>query len=121
MFEASYRRHLSGEQRRAVLELIAKELDAQVTLGQVVEAADSLGWGGGMGELSIRELADTVIEITGSKSKIEHRPLPADDPVQRCPDISLAREVLKWEPQVPLVEGLGKTVAYFDELLKSGA
>ncbi len=72
-------------------------------------------------ELSIRELADTVIEITGSKSKIEHRPLPVDDPVQRCPDISLAREVLKWEPKVPLQEGLGRTVAYFDELLKAGS
>ncbi|MCZ6481932.1 MAG: SDR family oxidoreductase [Alphaproteobacteria bacterium] len=72
-------------------------------------------------ELSIRELADTVIEITGSKSKIEHRPLPVDDPVQRCPDISLARKVLKWEPRVPLKEGLGRTVAYFDELLKAGA
>ena len=72
-------------------------------------------------ELSIRELADTVIEITGSKSKIEHRPLPVDDPAQRCPDISLAREVLKWEPRVPLKEGLGRTVAYFDELLKAGA
>ncbi|MCH9049695.1 MAG: SDR family oxidoreductase [Proteobacteria bacterium] len=72
-------------------------------------------------ELSIRELADNIIEITGSKSKIEHRPLPVDDPVQRCPDISLAREVLKWEPKVPLKEGLGRTVAYFDELLKAGA
>ena len=72
-------------------------------------------------ELSIRELADTVIEITGSKSKIEYRPLPTDDPVQRCPDISLARKVLKWEPKVPLKEGLGRTVAYFDELLKGGA
>ena len=72
-------------------------------------------------ELSIRELADNIIEITGSKSKIEHRPLPADDPVQRCPDISLAREVLKWEPRVPLEVGLGRTVAYFDELLKAGA
>ena len=70
-------------------------------------------------EISIRELADTVIEITGSKSKIEYRPLPVDDPVQRCPDISLAREVLKWEPKVPLKEGLGRTVAYFDELLKA--
>ena len=72
-------------------------------------------------ELSIRELADEIIEITGSKSKIEHRPLPTDDPVQRCPDISLARKVLKWEPKVPLKEGLGRTVAYFDELLKAGA
>ncbi len=72
-------------------------------------------------ELSIRELADNIIDITGSKSKIEHRPLPADDPVQRCPDISLAREVLKWEPKVPLDVGLGRTVAYFDELLKAGA
>jgi UDP-glucuronate decarboxylase len=72
-------------------------------------------------ELSIRELADTVIEITGSNSKIEHRPLPVDDPVQRCPDISLAREVLEWEPRVPLEVGLGRTVAYFDELLKAGA
>ncbi len=47
--------------------------------------------------------------------------MPADDPVQRCPDISLAREVLKWEPRVPLEVGLGRTVAYFDELLKAGA
>ena len=70
-------------------------------------------------ELSIRELADEIIEVTGSKSKIEHRPLPVDDPVRRCPDISLAREVLKWEPKVPLKEGLGRTVAYFDELLKA--
>jgi len=46
-------------------------------------------------------------------------PLPADDPMQRCPDITLAREMLKWEPKVPLDDGLTKTIAFFDELLKS--
>ena len=75
---------------------------------------------GNPGEFTIRQLAEKVIELTGSKSKLEFRPLPADDPLQRQPDIRIAREKLGWEPKVPLADGLGKTIAYFDELLSNG-
>ncbi len=73
---------------------------------------------GNPGEFTILELAQKVIEITGSKSKIIYEPLPSDDPMQRKPDISLAKEKLDWEPKIPLEEGLKKTIAYFDQLLK---
>ena len=59
------------------------------------------------------ELAENVLKLTKSKSKIVHKPLPADDPKQRRPDITLARKYLKWAPTVPLAEGLKKTIAYF--------
>jgi UDP-glucuronate decarboxylase len=72
---------------------------------------------GNPGEFTIRELADQVIALTGSRSKVELRPLPVDDPRQRKPDITRAREMLGWAPKVPLAEGLKKTVAYFDRLL----
>jgi UDP-glucuronate decarboxylase len=72
-------------------------------------------------ELSIRELASIVMELTGGRSKLVDRPLPTDDPRQRQPDISMARTVLGWEPQVDLREGLAKTIRYFDELLGSRA
>lgn len=72
---------------------------------------------GNPGEFSIRELAEIVIEITGSSSKIVHRPLPEDDPKQRKPDISKAQEALGWRPTVPLRDGLIKTIAYFDRLI----
>ncbi|NVM20364.1 MAG: SDR family oxidoreductase [Desulfobacterales bacterium] len=68
-------------------------------------------------EFSIRSLAELVIEITRSKSEIVYTPLPEDDPVQRCPDISLAREKLNWEPKVGLAEGLEKTIDYFNGVL----
>jgi UDP-glucuronate decarboxylase len=68
-------------------------------------------------ETSIAELANLIIDFVGSGSKIEFRPLPADDPVQRCPDISRARSVLGWEPKSPLETGLKRTIAYFDKLL----
>jgi UDP-glucuronate decarboxylase len=68
-------------------------------------------------EITIRELAERVIRLTGAKSKLVFRPLPQDDPLQRCPDISLARRVLDWEPKVKLEDGLTKTIAYFDALL----
>jgi UDP-glucuronate decarboxylase len=68
---------------------------------------------GNPNEFTIRELAELVIELTGSKSKIDFRPLPQDDPLQRCPDISLAKAKLDWEPQVQLREGLQKTIDYF--------
>jgi len=70
------------------------------------------------GEFSIRELADLVVEMTGSKSEIVNRSLPHDDPRQRCPDISLAKKELKWSPSIELQEGLAKTIPYFEELLR---
>src|SRR5690606_10242536 len=72
---------------------------------------------GNPGEFTILQLAEQVIQRTGSSSKIVRKPLPADDPVQRRPDISLARRMLDWEPKVPLDEGLTRTIAYFDRLL----
>lgn len=68
-------------------------------------------------EFSIVDLAQLVIEITQSKSEIVHRSLPQDDPVQRCPDITLAKEKLKWEPVTPLREGLEQTTEYFRQVL----
>jgi UDP-glucuronate decarboxylase len=72
-------------------------------------------------EFTIAELAREVISLTGSKSKIVHLPLPADDPQQRQPDISLARNMLGgWEPKIQLRDGLLKTIAYFEEVLSRG-
>jgi UDP-glucuronate decarboxylase len=68
---------------------------------------------GNPGEFTMLELAEQVLKQTKSKSKIVHKPLPADDPKQRRPDITLAKKYLKWEPKVPLAEGLKKTIAYF--------
>jgi UDP-glucuronate decarboxylase len=72
---------------------------------------------GNPAEFSIRELAEIVIDLTGSRSKILTRPLPADDPRQRQPDIAKARYVLGWSPRTPLKEGLMRTIAYFENLL----
>ena len=72
---------------------------------------------GNPGEFTILELAQKVIELVGAKSKIIHEPLPKDDPKQRQPDITLAKQQLQWQPKVSLEEGLKKTIAYFDELL----
>ncbi len=68
---------------------------------------------GNPGEFTIRELADLVIQITGSRSKLVEEPLPEDDPTRRRPDITLAQEKLGWEPKVPLREGLTKTIDWF--------
>ncbi|MEE9422010.1 MAG: GDP-mannose 4,6-dehydratase, partial [Gammaproteobacteria bacterium] len=73
---------------------------------------------GNPGEFTIAELAHLVIEMTGSKSKLVNKELPSDDPKQRCPDITLAKEKLDWEPKVDLQQGLKKTIAYFDNYLK---
>jgi len=76
---------------------------------------------GNPGEFSMIELANMVIALTGSKSKLVRQPLPPDDPKQRRPDISLAKQELDgWEPKIALEEGLKKTIAYFDGLLKEG-
>ncbi len=72
-------------------------------------------------EISVRELAERVIALTGAASRIVYQPLPADDPMQRCPDIGRARAALGWAPVVGLEEGLGRTVAYFEGLLGGGA
>lgn len=74
---------------------------------------------GNPGEFTILELAEKVIEQTGTKSKIIFKPLPKDDPMQRKPDISRAKEKLSWEPKVVLDEGLKHTIEYFDQLLKA--
>jgi UDP-glucuronate decarboxylase len=74
---------------------------------------------GNPGEFTIMELAQKVIELTNSKSKIERLPLPPDDPTQRRPDITLAKEKLKWEPTIALDAGLKKTIEYFDRKLRS--
>jgi dTDP-glucose 4,6-dehydratase len=70
---------------------------------------------GNPNEFTVRELADVVLEVTGSSSEIVHEDLPVDDPTQRRPDISLAREHLGWEPQVDLREGIARTAAWFAE------
>ena len=72
---------------------------------------------GNPGEFTILQLAELVIELTGSKSQIIRKELPADDPKQRRPDITKAREILKWQPVTPLREGLALTIEYFDRLL----
>ena len=68
-------------------------------------------------EIPVSELADRVIRLTNSRSRINYRELPQDDPLQRCPDIALARRVLGWEPSVALDDGLARTIAYFDRML----
>ena len=75
---------------------------------------------GNPGEFTILELAKTVIELTGSKSEVIFEPLPSDDPTQRCPNITLAKEKFGWEPKVKLKEGLVNAIAYFDQQLKAG-
>ena len=72
---------------------------------------------GNRNEFTIHELAELVIELTGTKSKIIYEPLRSDDPRRRQPDIARAREVLGWEPKTQLRAGLAKTIAYFDRLL----
>ena len=76
---------------------------------------------GNPGEFTIRQLAEAVINLTGAGSKLVFRPLPTDDPMQRQPDITLARTKLGWEPTVQLDEGLRRTIAYFEELLSLGS
>ena len=72
-------------------------------------------------EFTIRQLAELVISLTGSSSKLVNHPLPEDDPRQRCPDISMAQKLFDWAPKVQLREGLTKTIEYFEQLLRSDA
>ncbi|HBO87451.1 MAG: UDP-glucuronic acid decarboxylase family protein [Pontiellaceae bacterium] len=75
---------------------------------------------GNPGEFTMIELAETILELTNSSSELIFKPLPEDDPKQRRPDITLAKQHLNWEPQIELREGLSKTIAYFDKLLSKG-
>jgi len=72
---------------------------------------------GNPGEFTIKQLAELVIEQTGAKSNLIYKPLPEDDPMQRCPDIGVAKRALDWQPTVPLAEGLEKTIAYFKTMV----
>jgi UDP-glucuronate decarboxylase len=73
---------------------------------------------GNPSEYTIRQLAEEVLRLTGSRSKLAFKPLPSDDPMQRCPDITLAKTRLDWKPTVPLEDGLKETIAYFRALLQ---
>ena len=75
---------------------------------------------GNPGEFTMIELAEAILDLTGSRSELVHRPLPTDDPRQRQPDIDLAIEQLGWEPRIPLWVGLKPTIAYFERLLNEG-
>ena len=90
-----------------LLRLMRSELTTPVNLGNT-------------GEFSVRELAELVIDLSGSKSRIVHHPLPADDPRQRRPDIRLAESSLGWTPSTPLRDGLVKTIGHFNEVLNAG-
>ena len=72
---------------------------------------------GNPGEFTINELAQQVVEITNSSSNFVFKPLPSDDPIQRCPDISVAKETLNWQPEIDLYTGLHKTIQYFEKTL----
>ena len=73
---------------------------------------------GNPNEMTVMKLAQLILQMTGSKSKIVYRPLPADDPKQRCPDIALAKKELRWAPEVPLEKGLRHTLEYFREAVR---
>jgi UDP-glucuronate decarboxylase len=94
--------------------------DLSEGLIRLMESSDDIAGPVNLGnpsEFTIRELAEVILDLTGSASKIVHRPLPADDPKQRKPDISKASELLNWQPKLQLREGLAKTIAYFEDLL----
>jgi UDP-glucuronate decarboxylase len=105
-----------GEQTRSFcyIDDLIQGLLAMMSSGPEVTGPINLG---NPGEFTIKELANLVLEETGSASTIEHLPLPQDDPTRRQPDISRARAVLNWEPKIPLSEGLRQSVAYFRETL----
>ena len=92
-------------------------ITAMITCMRTPEAADGPTNIGNPTEISILELARLIIEMTGSRSKIVCHPLPQDDPVQRRPDITRAKEILNWQPTVPLEEGLRRTISYFETIL----
>ncbi len=105
-----------GAQTRAFC-YVDDMVDALVRLMATPEAVTGPVNIGNPEEFSILELAKLTIELTGSRSRIEHRPLPENDPRQRQPDIARAREALGWAPSTPLKDGLARTIGYFERLL----
>jgi UDP-glucuronate decarboxylase len=73
---------------------------------------------GNPAEFTIKQLAELILELTGSRSELVYRPLPSDDPLQRCPDITRAREALEWQPRIALRDGLIKTIQYFEGIIR---
>ena len=108
-----------GEQTRS-FQYVDDLVEAMVRMMKTPEAFIGPVNIGNPKEFTMLELAEMILELTGSRSKIVHLPLPKDDPVQRQPDIGLAKKVLDgWEPKVQLKEGLLKTIIYFDQILKT--
>ncbi len=107
-----------GEQTRSfcfVSDLVTGLVDLMET-GPDVTGPINLG---NPGEFTIRQLAETIIELTGAKTKLVHMPLPQDDPRKRKPDITRAKETLGWEPTIKLRDGLAPTIAYFEEEIRA--
>ena len=107
-----------GSQTRAFC-YVADLIDGFVKFMAAPEAATGPLNLGNPVETSVAELAELIIQLTGSRSKITRRPLPVDDPVQRCPDITEAKRILGWHPKTNLRDGLADTIGYFDKLLGS--
>jgi UDP-glucuronate decarboxylase len=108
-----------GEQTRSFcyVDDLVEGLIRMMATGDDVTGPINLG---NPAEITVRELAERVIALTGSKSKLVHRPIPQDDPRQRQPNIALAERVLDWRPAANLDMGLGKTIAYFEDLIARG-
>lgn len=106
-----------GSQTRAFCYVSDMVNALEIMMGTPAEVTGPINLGNPV-EISIRTLAELIVEMTGSHSKIIEAPLPSDDPVQRCPDITKAREVLDWSPTVSLDEGMQKTIGYFEQVLR---
>jgi UDP-glucuronate decarboxylase len=104
-----------GSQTRSFC-FVSDLIDALVRMMNAADFSGPLNIGN-PGEFTVLELAERILQLTGSRSKIVFRPLPSDDPARRCPDISLAKSKLGWQPRVDLEEGLRMTIAYFRENL----
>ena len=106
----------NGEQTRSFC-YVSETVDAIIRTMQTGDDFTGPVNIGNPNEFTIKELAEKIISLTGSKSKITYHPLPQDDPIQRQPDISLAKKVLNWEPRIGWEEGLKKTIDYFKTVL----
>jgi len=104
-----------GSQTRSFC-YVSDLIQALIALMEINEFPGSVNLGNPE-EISLLEVAEKIIKLTNSSSKITHKPLPADDPLRRCPDISLAKKKLGWEPRVKLEEGLEKTISHFKDKL----
>jgi len=107
----------NGSQTRS-FSYVDDTIDAFLTLMQTPDEFTGPINIGNPEEITIRELAEVIVDLTGSKSSFEHKPLPQDDPVKRQPDISLAREKLNWEPTTKLRDGLARTIEYFESRVR---